>query len=53
MKKKALNVLSAIFGILLINGGLNKFLNYMPIPPDLPEALVKDNLALMEIELLE
>ena len=52
MKKKVLNVLSVIFGLLLINGGLDKFFHYMPIPPDLPEALVKDNLAFMEIEWL-
>jgi len=52
MKKKVLNVLSVIFGLLLINGGLNKFLNYMPVPEGLSEALVNDNLAFMEIEWL-
>jgi putative oxidoreductase len=52
MKKKVLNVLSVIFGLLLMNGGLNKYLNYMPVPTDLPEALVMDNLAIMEIEWL-
>ena len=49
MQKKVFNVLSVIFGLLLINGGLNKFLNYMPVPDDLPEALVKDNMAILEI----
>jgi len=49
MKRKILNVLSVIFGLLLINGGLNKFLNYMPVPDDLPEVLVKDTMALNEI----
>jgi putative oxidoreductase len=49
MKTKILNIFSALFGILLINGGLNKFLNYMPVPEDLPEALLKDNEAFMEI----
>lgn len=49
MKQKILNVLSILFGLLLINGGLDKFLHYMPIPPDLPEALAKDNLAYIEI----
>lgn len=52
MKRKILNVLSVLFGLLLINGGLNKFLNYMPVPEDLPEALVKDNIALLEISWL-
>lgn len=49
MKKIILNILSVLFGLLLINGGLNKFLNYMPVPEDLPEALLKDMEALMEI----
>jgi len=52
MKNKVLNVLSVIYGLLLINGGLDKFFHYMPIPPDLPEALNKDNLAFIEIEWL-
>lgn len=52
MKRKILNILSVLFGLLLINGGLNKFLNYMPVPEDLPEALVKDNIALLEISWL-
>jgi putative oxidoreductase len=49
MKNKILNVLSILFGLLLINGGLSKFFNYMPVPEDLPEAMVKDNLAFIEI----
>lgn len=49
MKNKILNILSTIFGLLLINGGLNKFLNYMPIPDDLPEELLNDSLAMSEI----
>lgn len=52
MKQKAYNVIAILFGLLLMNGGLNKFFNYMPVPEGLPEALVKDNLALMEIEWL-
>ena len=47
-----LNILSALFGLLLINGGLSKFLKYMPAPENLPEALIKDNEALMEISWL-
>ena len=49
MQTKILNILSIIFALLLINGGLDKFFHYMPIPPDLPEALIKDNEAIMEI----
>ena len=52
MKKKTLNIISFIFSLLLINGGLNKFLNYMPVPEDLPAELLNDNTALMEIEWL-
>ena len=49
MKQKILNVLSIVFGLLLLNGGLSKLFNYMPVPDNLPEALVKDNVAFMEI----
>ena len=52
MKTIIFNVISVLFGLLLINGGLNKFLNYMPVPENLPEALMKDNAALMEISWL-
>ncbi|MCP9763272.1 DoxX family protein [Lacihabitans soyangensis] len=52
MQKKILNVLSALFGLLLLNGGLDKYLHYMPVPPNLPEALMKDNAAFMEISWL-
>ncbi len=49
MKNKFFNGFSILFGLLLINGGLNKYLNYMPVPNDLPESLVKDNVAILEI----
>jgi len=49
MKNKFFNGLSIVFALLLINGGLNKFFNYMPVPDDLPEALAKDTSAIMEI----
>lgn len=52
MKNKILNILSIVFGLLLINGGLAKFFNYMPAPTNLPEAVMKDNAALMEISWL-
>lgn len=50
--KILLHILSALLGLLLLNGGLNKFFNYMPAPEDLPEAMVKDFGALMEISWL-
>lgn len=49
MKNKVFNIISVIFSLLLMNGGLNKFLNYMPVPDGLPEELIKDNLAILEL----
>lgn len=49
MKTKILNIMSVLLGLLFLNGGLNKFFNYMPVPDDLPEPISKDNEALMEI----
>ncbi|MDX2301652.1 MAG: DoxX family protein [Microscillaceae bacterium] len=49
MKNKILFVISLLFGLMFINSGLNKFLNYMPIPDDLPEKLAKAINAFMEI----
>ena len=52
MKRTILTVLSVITGLLFINGGLNKFLNYMPVPDDLPAAMLQDMAALQEISWL-
>ncbi|MRX47470.1 DoxX family protein [Pedobacter puniceum] len=41
MKSKILFVLSLIFGLMFVNAGLNKFFNYMPMPEDMPESMVK------------
>jgi len=32
MKSKVLTVLSVLFGLFMVNSGLNKFLHYMPMP---------------------
>lgn len=48
MKKKILFVVSLLFGLMFINSGLNKFLNYMPMPTDLPENMMKLMAAMME-----
>jgi putative oxidoreductase len=49
MKKKILFVLSLLFGLMFINAGLNKFLNYMPMPEKMPEKLMKVSNAFVEI----
>jgi hypothetical protein len=49
MKKKILNILSIVTGLLFINGGLAKLFKYIPTPANLPEAVVKDNAAMVEI----
>jgi putative oxidoreductase len=49
VKKKILMVVSILFGLIFINSGLNKFLNYMPVPNDLPEHLLKLMASLVEI----
>ncbi|OCX54330.1 DoxX family protein [Mucilaginibacter sp. PPCGB 2223] len=52
MKRKILNVLSALFGLMMVNSGLNKFFNYIPVPGNLPEPLVKATAALVAINWL-
>ncbi|MCH7398167.1 DoxX family protein [Belliella sp. DSM 107340] len=41
MKSKITFVVCLLFGLLFINSGLNKFFNYMPMPEDLPEDMLK------------
>jgi len=41
MKSKVTFVICLLFGLMFINAGLNKFLNYMPVPKDMPENLMK------------
>ncbi len=49
MKSRLIFIASLLFGLVFINAGLNKFLNYMPMPENLPEKMVKLNAAFMEI----
>ncbi len=49
MKNKILLVASALFGLIFINAGLDKFFQYMPMPEDLPQSMIKLMAALMEI----
>ena len=49
MKKKILFIVCLLFGLVFINAGLNKFFNYMPVPKDMPENLLKAMGAFMTI----
>jgi putative oxidoreductase len=49
MKKKILFAISLLFGLMFINSGLNKFFNYMPIPKDMPENMMKEMAAIIQI----
>ncbi len=49
MKSKILLVVSILFGLMFVNSGLNKFFNYMPIPDDLPQAMINMMSAFMEL----
>jgi putative oxidoreductase len=49
MKNKILFVLNLLVGLLFINGGLNKFFNYIPVPENAPAEGMKDYGAMMEI----
>src|SRR5476651_1991809 len=52
MKNKILFVVSLLFGLMFINAGLNKFFNYMPMPKDIPENMMKLMSAFMQISWL-
>ena len=49
VKNIVLFVLSLLFGLMFINAGVNKFFNYMPMPENMPEKLLKAMGAFMEI----
>ncbi|MFZ4398449.1 MAG: DoxX family protein [Bacteroidales bacterium] len=49
MKKKIMMGISILFGLMFINSGLNKFFNYMPMPKEMPEQMMKVMTAFMEI----
>ena len=52
MKNKILFIVSLLFGLMFINGGLNKIFNYIPMPADMPESMVNLMNALMQISWL-
>ncbi len=41
MKNKIIFIVSLLFGLMFLNAGLNKLFNYMPVPDDLPESMLK------------
>lgn len=49
MKSKILFLASLIFGLMFINGGLNKFFNYLPVPENIGEEIMNDFAAMTEI----
>ncbi|MBZ4188713.1 DoxX family protein [Niabella beijingensis] len=49
MKKKLLFTACLLTGLLFINAGLNKFLNYLPMPEKMPEASLKLFTAMVQI----
>jgi uncharacterized membrane protein YphA (DoxX/SURF4 family) len=49
MKQKIIFILSLLFGLMFINGGLDKFFHYMPQPKDMPAEMQKMGAAFMQI----
>jgi uncharacterized membrane protein YphA (DoxX/SURF4 family) len=49
MKKKILFSVCLLFGLMFINSGLNKFFNYIPVPDNMPEHMVRLMGAFLEI----
>ena len=49
MKNKIIFGVSILYGLMFINSGLNKFFNYLPMPKDMPEKMIKFMAAFMEI----
>lgn len=52
MKNKIQFVLCLLMGLIFINAGLNKFLNYIPVPDNIPEDTMKMIKAMEEISWL-
>ena len=49
MKQKIAFIICLLFGLMFINAGLNKFFNYLPVPPDLPRELKEMDAAMAKI----
>jgi|SRR6185436_19056270 uncharacterized membrane protein YphA (DoxX/SURF4 family) len=49
MKRIILFIVCLLFGLMFINAGLDKFFHYMPQPKEMPEPMVKQFGAIMQI----
>jgi uncharacterized membrane protein YphA (DoxX/SURF4 family) len=49
MRKKILFVVGILFGLMMINSGLNKLFHYMPMPENLPEPMLQTFNSFMQI----
>jgi uncharacterized membrane protein YphA (DoxX/SURF4 family) len=49
MKTRTLTILSVLFGVMMINSGLNKFFNYMPIPEEMPALMIETMESFLQI----
>lgn len=52
MKNKILLILCILFGLLMVNAGLNKIFQYMPMPEDMPAEAIQLFEAFMSIKWL-
>lgn len=52
MNSKVLNIIRIVFGVLLVIFGSNKFLNFMPAPENMPDAVINYMTALMATKTL-
>jgi uncharacterized membrane protein YphA (DoxX/SURF4 family) len=49
MRKKIFFVVSILFGLMMINSGLNKIFHYLPMPEKMPEAMLETFKSFMQI----
>jgi len=49
MRKKILFVIGILFGLMMINSGLNKFFHYLPMPANMPEPMLETFKSFMQI----
>ena len=49
MRKKILFVVGILFGLMMINSGLNKFFHYLPMPANLPQPMMETFKSFMQI----
>lgn len=49
LKQKMTFLVCLLSGLLFMNAGLNKFFNYMPVPENLPEEMMKMSTAMLQI----